>query len=458
MSSIIDYSWDFTKEDFSLDLDYFNEKEQEDKLWQARTGLNYETLCGAIETIIFMSDKPISILKIKNYIDSDLPLRVVHESIARLQKEYENKHHGIRLQEVALGYQFRTKATYAKIIQNIFKVQSMVLSPTALEVMAIIAYKQPISRTAIENIRGVDSSHIVRALMDKRLVKVVGRSDEIGKPALYGTTDEFLEVFNLADLGELPSETELTELATASSVGNISDIKSIVGGGVKKRFDYDELEELDELTEQIKQISADTLFTESLKREDKNRKDAEGHVKKSAFDILEDYVNKQETLKQNMISVESDILTNVMEPRSVDLTRIFELLNAPKLSEDEASSFDLSELPKNELSLSDDYDDSDIISLEEELDGELERSETLMSEAEELSEALDMAFDKLMGGKEEINFDVFEEEIDGSEFEELSEDLEAFSKSKAEMIEKAKELDIDLNFFQDELEQKQDQE
>src|SRR5690606_19713831 len=112
MSSVIDYSWDFTREEFSLDLDYFNEKEQEDKLWQARTGLNAETLCGAIETIIFMSDKPISILKIKNYIDADLPLRVVHESIARLQKEYETKHHGIRLQEVAQGYQFRTKATY----------------------------------------------------------------------------------------------------------------------------------------------------------------------------------------------------------------------------------------------------------------------------------------------------------------------------------------------------------
>lgn len=458
MSSVIDYSWDFTKEDFSLDLDYFNEKEQEDKLWQARTGLNHETLCGAIETIIFMSDKPISILKIKNYIDSDLPLRVVHESIARLQKEYEGKHHGIRLQEVAQGYQFRTKATYSKIIQNIFKVQSMVLSPTALEVMAIIAYKQPVSKTSIESIRGVDSSHIVRALMDKRLVKVVGRSEEMGKPALYGTTDEFLEVFNLADLSGLPSETELTELATASSVGNISEIKSIVGGGSKKHFDYDELEELDSLTEQIKQISADTLFTESLKNEDKSRKDADGHVKKSAFDILEDYINKAETLKQNQVSVESDILTNVMDPKSVDLAKVFELLNAPKLSEDEVRGFDLSELPKNELTLSDDFDDSDIMSLEEDSDNGLERSEALMTEAEELSEALDLAFDKLMGGKDDINFDVFDDEKASEEFDELNEDFEAFSQSKAEMIEKAKELDIDLNFFQDELEEKHDQE
>ena len=113
---MIDYSWDFKKEEFNLDLDFFNEKDQEDKLWQARTGLNTDTLCGAIETIIFMSDRPVNLLKIKTQIDNDLPLRVVHESIARLQEEYEAKHHGIRLMEIAEGYQFRTKATHSKII------------------------------------------------------------------------------------------------------------------------------------------------------------------------------------------------------------------------------------------------------------------------------------------------------------------------------------------------------
>ena len=198
--SIIDYSWDFTKEEFSLDLDFFNEKEQEDKLWQAKTGLNLETLCGAIETIIFMSDKPVNLLKIKNQIDSDIPLRVVHESIARLQEEYEQKHHGIRLMEVAQGYQFRTKATYANLVQKMFKVQSLQLSPTAVEVLAIIAYKQPISKTDVESIRGVDSSHVIRDLMDRRLLKIAGRSNEMGRPSLYGTTSEFLEVFNLNEL------------------------------------------------------------------------------------------------------------------------------------------------------------------------------------------------------------------------------------------------------------------
>lgn len=440
MSSVIDYSWDFTREEFSLDLDYFNEKEQEDKLWQARTGLNTETLCGAIETIIFMSDKPISILKIKNYIDADLPLRVVHESIARLQKEYEAKHHGIRLQEVAQGYQFRTKATYAKIIQNIFKVQSMVLSPTALEVMTMIAYKQPVSRNSVDSIRGVDSSHIIRALMDRRLVKIVGRSEEMGKPALYGTTDEFLEVFNLNDINELPSETELTELATSNSIGNISDIKSIVGGE-KKRFEYDELQELDALTEQIKLISSETSFIQSLKDEEKSRKDAEGHVKKSAFDILEDFVNRELTLTQNKISVESDILTSVMEPRSVDVTTSLELLNAPKLDEDELSSFDLSELPKNEvLTLTSEFDDSEFIDIVEETD-----------EALELADALDEAFDKLMNNVQDDNFDlsVFDEEEQNES--KISEELMDFEQAQKDMIEKARELDIDLNFFQDDV-------
>jgi segregation and condensation protein B len=111
MNDEINYEWDLTTEEvvkeeisvvapdvgeFVLDLGHYDEKEQEDMLWQARTGLNPETLCGAIETIIFMSDRPISIQKIKAQIDNELPLRVIHESLTRLQAGYEEKFHGIR--------------------------------------------------------------------------------------------------------------------------------------------------------------------------------------------------------------------------------------------------------------------------------------------------------------------------------------------------------------------------
>ena len=244
----INYEWDLSKEqaveetvieDFSFEVSHFDEKEQEDMLWMARTGLNENTLCGAIETIIFMSDRPISIQKVKAQIDTELPLRVVHESLIKLQAGYEEKFHGIRLVEVADGYQFRTKATYSKFVQNLFKINSLVLTPTALEVLAIIAYKQPVSKNDVEKIRGVDSSHIIRALMDKRLVKMAGRSDELGRPSLYATTEEFLEVFNLADISGLPPEYELEEMANKNTVGTIADIKSVVFRSDAKKFTMD---------------------------------------------------------------------------------------------------------------------------------------------------------------------------------------------------------------------------
>lgn len=460
--NVIDYSWDFTKEEFSLDLDFFNEKEQEDKLWQARTGLDHETLCGAIETIIFMSDRPVNLLKIKNQIDSDLPLRVVHESIARLQEEYEKKHHGIRLMEVAQGYQFRTKATYSKVVQKMFKVTSMQLSPTALEVLAIIAYKQPISKTAIESIRGVDSSHVVRQLMDKRLVRICGRSEEMGRPSLYGTSAEFLEVFNLNDTNELPSETELDELASASDVASINEIKTIVQKGDKKLFEFDEFEELDELSQSIRDIASDTVFTKSLLDMDKKRTSEEGVEKKSAFDLLEEYVNQAQIVEQNKASILSDVLTSVMQPRPVDVTSTEELFNVPALED----AIDLSELPRGEFVHTEEFDEEEIdgaetsldesnlaaeeamenfITAEEaieevaqELSEQESQEEVLKTEEQELDEALDAAFENLMG-----SFDDEEtEEIEASEEQDDSEIIDLSGLS-------AEDLDIDIDFIKE---------
>lgn len=432
--SIIDYSWDFAKEEFSLDLDYFNEQEQEDKLWMARTGLDMDSLCGAIETIIFMSDRPVNLMKIKNQIDPDLPLRVIHESLTRLQSEYEQKHHGIRLMEVAQGYQFRTKATYSKLIQKMFKVESLQLSPTAVEVLAIIAYKQPISKAEVESIRGVDSSHIVRALMDRRLVKVAGRSDEMGRPSVYATTPEFLEVFNLNDITELPSEMELEEIANANEVGEIADIKTIVSATDKERFVFDEIEELDELSNAIKEIAADTFFTKSLKDMDKKRVDENGVERKSAFDLLEEYVCRNEIVNQNKTSVESDTITTMMEPRPIPAKDLNELLNVPKESEEEFDiEIDLDDeieakldevleqsqdivdaiigdpeaaqqMQASGLNIEDDSGDVELLAQTEELPTLPTENEQVEDEKQALADALDSAFDELMGpvfGEEE---------------------------------------------------------
>ena len=425
----INYEWDLSKEetvvevplvetqseDFSFEVSHFDEKEQEDMFWMARTGLNADTLCGAIETIIFMSDRPISIQKVKAQIDSELPLRVVHESLVKLQAGYEEKFHGIRLVEVAEGYQFRTKATYSKFVQNLFKLNSLVLSPTALEVLAIIAYKQPVSKNDVEKIRGVDSSHIIRALMDKRLVKMAGRSEELGRPSLFATTEEFLEVFNLADISGLPPEYELEEMATKNTIGTIADIKSVVFRSDSKKFSQDEFEELDLLSANIQQIASDTNFTSLLKSEEKKKSDGESNIRKSAFDILEDFVNRDSSLKQNMLAMNSETLMNVIEPKVVDLNQEGVIFNAPEEVDEEFEALRAAEIA--ELEAAD--------------------AKTLEREALELEKALDLAFEQLTGDKldaGEMDFQV-DGEINNLD---LSVDL---------AIMKGKDFDLDLSFL-----------
>jgi segregation and condensation protein B len=401
-------------ESFNLNLSHFDQVAQEDHEWQSRTGLNFDSLCGAVETIIFMSDKPISIQKIKQQIDVQLPLRVLHEALSLLQKGYEEKFHGIRLVEIADGYQFRSKATYAKYVQNLFKINSLVLTPTALEVLAIVAYKQPISKTEVEKIRGVDSSHILRALMDKRLVKIVGRSEELGRPSQFGTTEEFLEVFNLANLSNLPPEYELSEMASQNTVGNIGDIKSVVFMGDKQKFNFDEIDELDKLSESIKEVQSDTLFTLNLKSEEKKKIDGiETGLKKSAFDILEDFILKDATIKQNKIASLSDVLAPVVEAKIADLDSD-ELINQPIIDEEWESTNNplINDTPFN-------WSETD-----------------LKAESLELEEALNKAFEEMSG--EELRI---ENEND------IDEKIESLDLTLDEAILKGKDFDIDLSFL-----------
>lgn len=398
--------------DFSLDLAFYDEKSQEDMLWQARTGLNLDTLCGAIETIIFMSDRPVSIQKIKAQIDPELPLRVIHEALSRLQAGYEDKHHGIRLVEVAEGYQFRTKATYSKFVQNLFKINSLVLTPTALEVLAIIAYKQPVSKTEVEKIRGVDSSHIIRALMDKRLVKITGRSDELGRPSLFGTTEEFLEVFNLADISGLPPEFELEEMATKNTLGTIADIKSVVFRGEGKKFSQDEFEELDKLSEDIQNIASETSFTMLLKHEEKKKIDGDTTIRKSAFDILEDFVNRESSVKQNQAAALSETLMNIVDPKVVDISRDDVIFNAPEEADAEFEALRARDIADAEAQ-------------------DLER------EAHELEAALDLAFEQLTGEKLE------EGEMEFT----MNDEIDNLDLTIDEAIVKGKDFGLDLAFL-----------
>jgi segregation and condensation protein B len=162
-----------------------------------------------VESLLFATESPLPLNRIKDVIGGITP-NDVKKSIEQLNKEYEEQGKPFSIQEISGGYQIRTKGEYNQWIQKLTKQKDDTkLSNAAMEVLAIIAYKQPIIRAEVEAIRGVDSSGIIRALMDKKLLKITGRSEELGHPLLYGTAPSFLELLGLNSIQDLPKPVEL---------------------------------------------------------------------------------------------------------------------------------------------------------------------------------------------------------------------------------------------------------
>ena len=162
-----------------------------------------------IESLIFAAEEPITLRKLVDII-GDIDSAQVLEAITQLKNDYEIQGRSFQIEEIAGGYQLFTKPEYYEWIAKLRKKSGETkLSQAALETLAIIAYKQPILRADVESIRGVQSGQIIRLLMEKDLVKVVGRDEALGHPLLYGTTERFLEYFGLKDIKDLPNIEEL---------------------------------------------------------------------------------------------------------------------------------------------------------------------------------------------------------------------------------------------------------
>jgi segregation and condensation protein B len=170
-----------------------------------------ENIKAVIEALIFASDAPLALEKIRIII-TEVEKTEIKEALDNLILEYDERQSGIYLQEVAGGFQFRTRPELGPWVKKLKSTKPHSLSPQAMETLAIIAYKQPIVKSEIESIRGVDVGAPLKGLLDKRLIRIVGRKDVPGKPIIYGTTRKFLEVFNLKDLLDLPNLRELKEL------------------------------------------------------------------------------------------------------------------------------------------------------------------------------------------------------------------------------------------------------
>lgn len=164
-----------------------------------------------VESLLFASGEPLTPQQIRDLLPGK-DIKEIKHVLQELKNEYEKMNRSFLIKEVAQGYQFRSLPLYGRYIANMLSSTPSRLSRAALETLAIIAYKQPIIRQEIERLRGVDVSSLVKMLLKKGLIRIVGRKSLPGRPIIYGTTGMFLEVFDLKDLSSLPTLKEIEEL------------------------------------------------------------------------------------------------------------------------------------------------------------------------------------------------------------------------------------------------------
>jgi segregation and condensation protein B len=174
-----------------------------------------EDLKNIIESLLLVTEEPLTIARIKSIL-IEPGRKELQNALTELAAEYEARKGGFFLREVAGGYQIRTRPEYREWIKRLIQPKPLRLSKPALETLAIIAYKQPIIRSDIEHIRGVNCGGILRMLLERKLIRILGRKEIPGRPIIYATTKQFLEIFDLKDLKDLPTPEEIATLGDGS--------------------------------------------------------------------------------------------------------------------------------------------------------------------------------------------------------------------------------------------------
>jgi segregation and condensation protein B len=215
-----------------------NGHERDDEAVASEVTRNH--LKGLLEALVFASDKPIKAGDLAK--TATAPTKQVKELLEELKVEYAAR--GMQLEEVAGGWIFRTNASYAPFVRDLTKQRPVKLTRAQIETLAILAYRQPITRPELDDVRGVDCGPVLKMLLERDLVRILGKKDEPGRPILYGTTTQFLEFFGLKSLRDLPTLREFTELneesrrtvekelgetleSTATQAGAMSDLDSM---------------------------------------------------------------------------------------------------------------------------------------------------------------------------------------------------------------------------------------
>ena len=184
-----------------------------------------EDIKSIIESLLFVADGPLTIQRLGEVLEG-VEREDLRSTLDELQAELENSRRGVRLVEVAGGYQLRTAKVNADWVKKFLGGRPARMGRATLETLAIIAYRQPITRAEIESIRGVDVDGVINTLLDRSLIRAVARKDVPGRPFLYGTTPEFLQLFNLKDLTHLPTLKEMEEITLPEMPGDELPFKS----------------------------------------------------------------------------------------------------------------------------------------------------------------------------------------------------------------------------------------
>ena len=277
-----------------------SKEQKEGRQVEEGEALEFDRVASIIESILFSTDRPQSFSLISQvFRGTNIKTSDIRKAIEMLQVDYANGLRGVTLEEVSGGFQLRTKVDNMVYLKSMLKMKAFKLSGPALEVLSIVAYKQPCVKITVDEIRGVESGHLIRGLMDRGLVRFAGKSELPGKPMLYATTQKFLEIFGLRNLKELPSLAEMDELlpegigevdGQEDQTQSLTDVaKELVQTSVEKEYSQSE-RELVQITEQLNTIETTSEFFE----EEKRRLKAERNVEKL-------WITQDKKIKQDKI-------------------------------------------------------------------------------------------------------------------------------------------------------------
>ncbi len=188
--------------------------------------MDEERLKSILFSLLFAAGEPVTVARLAAALD-DVPRAAIQRALNEMAAEFAAQHRGVVIEEVAGGYQMRPPREHSSYVRKLLAARPPRLSRPLLETLAIVAYRQPITRPEIEQLRGVDSGAVLETLLERRLVKIAGRKEAPGRPMLYATTDEFLEVFGLKDLASLPDLKEFREIEETVGQMTTGPVESI---------------------------------------------------------------------------------------------------------------------------------------------------------------------------------------------------------------------------------------